>query len=54
LGYYVLRAQRMFDIPVVYSGIFLLGLMGYALNTLFVRLEDFILGWHRGYTAKTI
>lgn len=54
LGYFILHAQRTFNVPAVYSGIFLLGLFGYALNALFLRLEGFVLNWHRGYTAKRL
>lgn len=54
VGYFVLHAQRTFDVPAVYSGILLLGLFGYAFNRVFVRLEGVMLRWHRGYTAKRI
>ncbi len=52
VGYFVLHAQRSFDVPAVYSGILLLGLFGYAFNRFFVHLEGSMLHWHRGYTAK--
>lgn len=54
VGYFVLHAQRTFDVPAVYSGILLLGLLGYLFNRLFVRAEAFVLYWHRGYTAKRL
>lgn len=54
VGYFVLHAQRTFDVPAVYSGILLLGLFGYAFNRVFVRLEGVMLHWHRGYTAKRL
>lgn len=52
LGYFILHAQRTFNVPEVYSGVLLLGLLGYALNALFLRLEGYVLDWHRGYAAK--
>jgi ABC-type nitrate/sulfonate/bicarbonate transport system permease component len=54
VGYFILHAQRTFDVPAVYSGILLLGLSGYAFNRAFVRVEGVMLAWHRGYTAKRI
>jgi ABC-type nitrate/sulfonate/bicarbonate transport system permease component len=54
VGYFVLHAQRTFDVSAVYSGILLLGLFGYAFNRVFVRLEGSMLRWHRGYTAKRL
>jgi ABC-type nitrate/sulfonate/bicarbonate transport system permease component len=54
IGYLILHAQRTFDVPAVYSGILLLGLLGYGFNTLFLRLEGAVLHWHRGYAAKRI
>ena len=36
IGYFVLQSQRSFAIPEMWSGILLLGLLGYALNAVFV------------------
>ncbi len=54
VGYFVLHAQRTFDVPAVYSGILLLGLFGYAFNRVFLGLEGLVLRWHRGATAKRL
>jgi ABC-type nitrate/sulfonate/bicarbonate transport system permease component len=54
LGYFILHAQRTFNVPSVYGGILLLGALGYALNALFLRLEAIVLRWHRGATAKRV
>ena len=54
VGYFVLHAQRTFDVPSVYSGILLLGLFGYLFNRLFMHVEGVMLHWHRGYTAKRL
>jgi ABC-type nitrate/sulfonate/bicarbonate transport system permease component len=48
IGYFVLQAQRSFAIPEMWGGIVLLGLLGFGLNWLFLRVEDRVLFWHRG------
>jgi ABC-type nitrate/sulfonate/bicarbonate transport system permease component len=52
LGYYILQAQRTFAIPEMYGGIFLLAILGYLLNTLFVWGEHKVLAWHYGQTTR--
>jgi ABC-type nitrate/sulfonate/bicarbonate transport system permease component len=51
IGYFVLQAQRSFAIPEMWSGILLLGILGYALNLLFTAVEHRVLAWHRGARA---
>lgn len=51
IGYFVLQAQRTFAITEMWSGIVLLGLLGYVLNLLFSLVERRILAWHRGARA---
>lgn len=48
IGYSVLQAQREFAISSMWSGIVLLGLLGYALNLLLMLVERRVLRWHRG------
>ena len=48
IGYFVLQAQRSFAITEMWSGILLLGLLGYVLNALFLLIERRVLRWHRG------
>jgi ABC-type nitrate/sulfonate/bicarbonate transport system permease component len=48
IGYFVLQSQRSFAIPEMWSGILLLGILGYLLNTGFVVIERRVLRWHRG------
>ncbi|UED87995.1 ABC transporter permease [Streptomyces profundus] len=48
LGYFVLEQQRSFAIPEMWTGIILLGLLGYVLNWLFQRVERRALAWHFG------
>lgn len=46
LGYFVLSSQRNFDILSMWTGIVMLGLVGYILNFLFRLAENRILRWH--------
>jgi ABC-type nitrate/sulfonate/bicarbonate transport system permease component len=51
IGYFVLQAQRTFAITEMWSGIILLGLLGYVLNAVFTLVERRVLAWHRGARA---
>lgn len=46
LGYFVLNSQRNFDILSMWTGIIMLGLLGYVLNFLFRLAENRLLRWH--------
>jgi ABC-type nitrate/sulfonate/bicarbonate transport system permease component len=48
IGYFVLQSQRSFAIPEMWSGILLLGILGYVLNAIFLVVERRVLRWHRG------
>jgi ABC-type nitrate/sulfonate/bicarbonate transport system permease component len=54
IGYFVLQSQRTFAIPEMWSGILLLGILGYALNFVFVIIERRVLRWHRGARASAL
>jgi ABC-type nitrate/sulfonate/bicarbonate transport system permease component len=54
IGYFVLQSQRSFAIPEMWSGILLLGILGYALNAVFVLVERRVLRWHRGARASAL
>ncbi len=54
IGYFVLQSQRTFAIPEMWSGILLLGILGYVLNGIFVLLEKRLLRWHRGARASAL
>jgi ABC-type nitrate/sulfonate/bicarbonate transport system permease component len=51
IGFFVLQSQRSFAIPEMWSGILLLGILGYVLNLLFTAVERRVLAWHRGARA---
>lgn len=51
VGYFILIAQRTFDIPGMWGGILLLGAMGYLFSALLVGIERLNLKWYHGYKA---
>jgi ABC-type nitrate/sulfonate/bicarbonate transport system permease component len=54
IGYFVLQSQRSFAIEEMWSGIILLGILGYVLNGAFVLVERRVLRWHRGARASAL
>ena len=54
IGFFILQSQRSFAIPDMWSGILLLGLLGFALNAGFVELERRVLRWHRAAQASAL
>lgn len=54
IGYFVLQSQRSFAIPEMWSGIVLLGILGYVLNLFFSIVERRVLRWHRGARASAL
>jgi ABC-type nitrate/sulfonate/bicarbonate transport system permease component len=52
VGYYVQLSQRGFDIPEMWAGTVLLGLLGFGFNALFVAVERRILHWHLATTGR--
>lgn len=49
LGYFIKFAQETYQIPDMYSGIIVIGLLGYLTNLLFVLAERRALRWYRGW-----
>jgi ABC-type nitrate/sulfonate/bicarbonate transport system permease component len=52
IGYFILSAQRGFDIPEMFAGVLTLAVLGYVLNRLFLLIENHVLAWHYGYTQQ--
>ncbi|SDY53005.1 ABC-type nitrate/sulfonate/bicarbonate transport system, permease component [Micromonospora pattaloongensis] len=48
LGYTIVEAQRSFAIPEMWSGILLLGLLGFLLSMVFRFVENRALAWYHG------
>jgi ABC-type nitrate/sulfonate/bicarbonate transport system permease component len=51
IGFTVVQFQRGFQIPEMWSGVLLLGLLGVALSVLFRLAEWLLLGWYHGQRA---
>ncbi|WP_345752075.1 ABC transporter permease [Microbacterium rhizophilus] len=51
IGFFIVQSQRSFAIADMWSGIVLLGILGYLLNLILSLLERWILAWHRGSRA---
>jgi NitT/TauT family transport system permease protein/sulfonate transport system permease protein len=45
IGYYIIDRQRVFRVPEMFAGIFTLGLLGYVINFVFLRIERHFLRW---------
>jgi NitT/TauT family transport system permease protein len=45
LGKYVFEASLMYRMPEMYTGIFLIGLLGYVFNKLFILIENRFFHW---------
>jgi len=52
LGFSIIQFQRSFAIPQMWSGILLLGLLGFALSLLFAVFERRTLRWYHGLRAS--
>jgi ABC-type nitrate/sulfonate/bicarbonate transport system permease component len=48
IGSLLIGAQRSFELPQMWAGIMILGVLGYLLNTVFVVVEKRALRWHLG------
>lgn len=48
IGYFILDSQRSFDISEMWTGVFILGIIGYVVNKGFELAEARVLRWHRG------
>jgi ABC-type nitrate/sulfonate/bicarbonate transport system permease component len=46
IGYQMIKAQRTFDMPGMWAGIVLLGILGYVLNALLLAVQNRVIGWH--------
>jgi NitT/TauT family transport system permease protein len=49
IGHFILKMQRTFNIPEMYAGIVMLGITGFGLNALFMRMDKRLLSWHEGW-----
>jgi len=52
LGFYILDMERSFKFPDMYAGIVFIGLLGYTLNNIFLKLTANIMKWHKGFISN--
>ncbi|MDT9700676.1 ABC transporter permease subunit [Streptomyces sp. P17] len=53
LGFTIVQFQRSFAIPDMWTGILVLGLLGFLLSVVFHLVERRVLGWYHGLRAST-
>ncbi len=53
IGFVTVTARNSFDVPRMWAGSMLLGLLGVALSALFLLLQRRVLRWHAGLTERT-
>lgn len=53
IGYQMTNSASTFDLSGLWSGIVLLGILGYALNAALLLAEHRVLAWHRGAQRLT-
>lgn len=46
IGYYLLNSQQTFAVAETWAGTLLLGILGYIVNLIFIRIEGRVLRWH--------
>jgi ABC-type nitrate/sulfonate/bicarbonate transport system permease component len=54
IGFVTLSAQQSFQVPLMWSGMLLLAVLGALLNALFVLVERRVLRWHHRSTGREI
>lgn len=52
IGYFILAAQRTFEVPRMYAGMLVLALLGFVLNRCFLLADARLMAWHRRLTAR--
>ncbi|MFI6508164.1 ABC transporter permease [Streptosporangium sp. NPDC050855] len=53
IGSLLIGAQRSFELPEMWAGIVILGVLGYLLNAVFVAVERRLLRWHLNARSAT-
>jgi len=52
IGFFLKNAQWHFDLTGMWSGLVMVGIIGFALSRLFLFFERRVLAWHRGLHGK--
>jgi ABC-type nitrate/sulfonate/bicarbonate transport system permease component len=50
LGFCIIDWERSFRFKEMYAGIFALGILGYLINYLFLRIDNKFMRWYKGFT----
>ena len=50
IGYFILESQRTLHVTRMYAGILVLALTGYAINRVFLLIDERVMAWHKGLT----
>jgi sulfonate transport system permease protein len=53
LGFFIIDAQTSFNLPNMWAGLIMIGLLGYFANAIFLLVEHRLLAWHRGWRGAT-
>ena len=51
IGYFILGNQRSLNVTKMYAGLFVLALLGYAVNRMFLLVDARLMAWHKGLHA---
>jgi ABC-type nitrate/sulfonate/bicarbonate transport system permease component len=54
LGFVIIFSQATYRVNEMYAGIFMLGIIGYCVNLIFLAIESRLLRWHRGWRASEL
>jgi sulfonate transport system permease protein len=52
IGFFVLQAQRTYDMPAMWAGILLLAFIGLVAALVLELVERRVLGWHAGWRGR--
>lgn len=53
LGFYLVNAQTSYDMRAMWAGLFMIGILGYLVNVVFLLFQHRVLAWHRGWRATS-
>ncbi|GAJ00399.1 unnamed protein product, partial [marine sediment metagenome] len=51
IGFYIIDWERSFHFKEMYAGIFALGILGYLINYLFLKVDNQVMRWYKGFTS---
>jgi ABC-type nitrate/sulfonate/bicarbonate transport system permease component len=54
IGYFILESQRTLHVTRMYAGILVLALTGYAINRVFLLIDERVMAWHKGLSRHML